>query len=158
MAAMRMDTKNLVAKLRVAAFSILLGALASPGLSFAQSFGGLSNLLGGGSSGQKHTHSSAVTVDRADQPFIGKFSGTQQTAATTTLSAQFACYPAHDSALPQNQAYLCYVAAGGSPSGEAPAGSSMAPAPESNGAPPVPAGEAPPPVPAGESPNNSNME
>jgi len=31
-----------------------------------------------------------------------------QTAPVTNLTAQFACYPAKDSALPQTKAFLCY--------------------------------------------------
>jgi hypothetical protein len=81
--------------------------------SFAQSFGGLSQLFGGGGSGHSKNSSpsdAAVTVQRNAAPYIGKFDGTQKDSNEADLDARFACYPAHDSAFPQNQAYLCYTA------------------------------------------------
>ncbi len=122
----------------VAGLVVFLIALSSQ--SSAQSFGSLSNLLGGGSKsrGQSGKSSAAVTVQRDANPFVGQFLGKRkaksqpgqsaqtsqgtetseysqasaqagsQTGSITNLTAQFACYPAKDSALPQTKAFLCY--------------------------------------------------
>jgi hypothetical protein len=96
----------------------------------AQGLSSLTNLLGGGSSHSSHSGSSGqsnsgVTVQRNALPYVGAFSGQRtQTAqasdsgtdsgtsqsAPTSLSAQFACYPAKDSALPQTKTFVCYSA------------------------------------------------
>jgi len=127
----------MVRKLCAAAIAALVVFLIAPcGQSFGQGLSGLSNLLGGGpkhkgSSGQS---SPAVTVQRGASPYLGQFVGkrtqkspsgqhaqtgqysqtgespptSSQTPPVTNLTAQFACYPARDSALPQTKAFLCY--------------------------------------------------
>jgi hypothetical protein len=53
-----------------------------------------------------------VSVQRNASPFKGKFVGEQKEQdAETTITAEFACYPASDSALPQTKAFVCYMAA-----------------------------------------------
>jgi hypothetical protein len=51
----------------------------------------------------------AITVTRDASPFVGMFHGKQNAGSADHLSAQFACYPAHDSALPQENTFVCYV-------------------------------------------------
>ena len=107
-----------VAAVTTAGTAFLLIALS--GQSFAQNFGGLPQFLGGG---QKQSHSSsasggAVSVQRDATPYIGTFDGKQKEGgANLSLSAQFACYPAHDSALPQSNTYVCYTSGGSSAGG-----------------------------------------
>ena len=86
------------------------------GQSFAQGLGGLGQLLGGGG-GSRHQQqnsgqtNNAVTVERDVAPFVGKFSGKQKAPSYEgDLNAQFACYPAHDAALPQTRTFVCYTA------------------------------------------------
>jgi len=89
--------------------------VSSPGVSFAQGFN-LSQLLGGGSKQQHGTsggsnNQSGVSVQRSAQPFTGKFVGKQEDqGAEISMTAQFACYPASDSALPQAKTFVCYAA------------------------------------------------
>ncbi|HTY54266.1 MAG TPA: hypothetical protein VMB26_03645 [Candidatus Binataceae bacterium] len=107
---------------KVAAATIVGAALLlmfSPGQSFAQGFGGLSQFLGGGGNGggQRHSQSSgnsnAVTVQRDAEPYVGNFEGKQkEPGADLDLSAHFVCYPGHDAALPQSNTYVCYTAGG----------------------------------------------
>ena len=77
-----------------------------------QGFGGLSQLLGGGSRRSRNSNgaSAGVTVQRSAAPYIGIFDGKQKHTPGGNLSAQFACYPAHDSALPQSDTFVCYTA------------------------------------------------
>jgi hypothetical protein len=87
-------------------------SLALPAISFAQGLD-LSQLLGGGSKhhgGGSKSNADGVTVQRAAKPFTGKFVGKQEEqGAETTMTAEFACYPASDSALPQVKAFVCYT-------------------------------------------------
>jgi hypothetical protein len=77
-----------------------------------------------------------VSVDRGSPPFTGKFSGKQNDqGAETTMTTQFACYPASDSDIPQARAFVCYT--GGSNGGGAPgAGGGPPRYGSSNGGPP----------------------
>ena len=98
--------------------------LTGSGQAFAQGFD-LSQLLGGagggGGSRYQHTDSgqgngSGISVQRSAPPLTGKFTGKQDDkGAETTLTAQFACYPASDSDIPQAKAFVCYI--GGSNNG-----------------------------------------
>jgi hypothetical protein len=110
--------------------AIVLAPLVLCAPASAQGLSSLTNLLGGGSSHSSHSgssgqSSSGVTVQRNALPYVGAFSGQRtQTAqasdsgtdsgsgqsAPTSLSAQFACYPAKDSALPQTKTFVCYSA------------------------------------------------
>jgi hypothetical protein len=105
------------------------------GQAFAQGFD-WSQLLGGGGAGgapggagQRHQQSgqsngSGISVDRGSPPYTGKFVGKQEDQGIQdTMTAQFACYPASDSDIPQSRAFVCYSAptneggsAGGPPS------------------------------------------
>jgi|HubBroStandDraft_1064217.scaffolds.fasta_scaffold09839_7 hypothetical protein len=82
------------------------------GQSSAQSFSSLSQMFGGGSKQSRSSSQSnaAITVKRDASPFVGRFDGKQGASAGTHLKAQFACYPAHDSALPQDNTFVCYTA------------------------------------------------
>jgi hypothetical protein len=87
--------------------------------------GGLSQLFGGGSGGGGPHHQNSggagISVDRGSPPYTGKFVGKQQDQGIQdTMTAQFACYPASDSDIPQSRAFVCYSAPtneGGSASG-----------------------------------------
>jgi len=113
---------NRAKPIAIAILAALFSALAGP--AFAQGFD-LGQLLGGGAggSGSKHQHSnsgqgngSGISVQRSAPPFTGKFTGKQDDqGAETTLTAQFACYPASDSDIPQAKAFVCYT--GGSNAG-----------------------------------------
>jgi hypothetical protein len=85
-----------------------------PGVSSAQGFGGLSQLLNGGSGRTRNSSQSsatAVTVQRGAAPYTGTFNGKQTTnSGTDALSAHFACYPAHDPDFAQTKTFLCYAA------------------------------------------------
>jgi len=91
-----------------------------PASSQAQGIGdGLSQLLGGGlggliparNSGQPGQSSAPITVDRNTHPYTGTFSGKETTgSATKSLDAKFACFPAHDPAFEQTDAFVCYAA------------------------------------------------
>jgi hypothetical protein len=112
------------------AIAMVLAPLVLCAPASAQGLSSLTNLLGGGSSHSGHSSSSGqsnsgVTVQRNAPPYVGSFSGQRtQTAQATdsgassgtgqtapaSLSAQFACYPARDSALPQTKTFVCYSA------------------------------------------------
>ena len=97
----------------IAALAAFLVAFS--GESFAQGFD-LSQLLGGGSKHQRgnsgQSSGGSITVQRSAPPFEGKFVGKQEDqGAETTITAEFACYPATDSALPQTRTFVCYTAA-----------------------------------------------
>lgn len=81
------------------------------GRSLAQGFGGLSQIFGGGPKQSQNSSQSnaAITVKRNVTPFVGMFDGKQNANSVTPLKARFACYPAHDSALPQDNTFLCYT-------------------------------------------------
>ena len=79
--------------------------------------GGLPQLFGGGTGGgQMHQRSgqaggAGVSVERNAPPFTGKFSGKQEDQGIeNTMTAQFACYPASDSDIPQSRTFVCYSA------------------------------------------------
>src|SRR5579872_783969 len=85
------------------------------GVSSGGGGGGLSQLFGGGSSGggSRHQNSggSSISVDRGSPPYTGKFVGKQEDQGIQdTMTAQFACYPASDSDIPQSRAFVCYSA------------------------------------------------
>ena len=113
----------------VAVLAVSLLALSAQ--SSAQSLSKLTSLLGG----SKHKKSSSpsnsgVTVQRNANPYVGQFIGkrtpkpnsgdnsqtgqssqsdqTSKPKPATSLTAQFACYPATDSAMPQTKAFMCY--------------------------------------------------
>ena len=70
----------------------------------------LSGGLGGlaGNSGQS---SAPIAVERNAPPYTGMFSGKTTTGSETkSLDAKFACYPAHDPAFDQTDAFVCYAA------------------------------------------------
>lgn len=123
-------TRKKFKKLGAAATAVLaVFFLAWPGTSAAQGFSGLSQLFGGSSTssgqgsgglsqlfggGSTHSRNSnrsngAVTVERNSAPFVGNFDGKQKKGAGADLNAEFACYPAHDSALPDDNAFVCYT-------------------------------------------------
>jgi hypothetical protein len=75
----------------------------------SQLFGGSG---GGGSGGGGHQRpdGSAISVERSAPPYTGKFSGKQDSQGVqSTITAQFACYPAHDADIPQSNAFVCYT-------------------------------------------------
>jgi len=86
--------------------------IAWPRTSSAQGFSGLSQLFGGGSMHSRNSSKSnnAVTVERNSAPYVGSFDGKQKQGSGADLNAEFACYPAHDSALPDTNAFVCYRA------------------------------------------------
>ena len=102
----------------------LLFWLILPGSSRAQGIGdGLSQLLSGGGlggliparnsgqPGQPGQSSAPIIVDRSTHPYTGTFSGKETTgSATKSLDAKFACFPAHDPAFEQTDAFVCYAA------------------------------------------------
>ena len=92
----------------------LLACLVLPGSSRAQGVDGVSQLLGGlglgGNSGQAAA-AAPVTVQRNAPPYTGMFSGKETTGSETkSLDAKFQCYPAHDPAFEQTDAFVCYAA------------------------------------------------
>jgi hypothetical protein len=106
--------------------------------------GGLSQLFGGGGGGgQRHQASQSngggISVERSAPPLTGKFTGKQDSdGMQSTITAQFACYPAHDADIPQSNAFVCYTGnqgAGGPPSG-GPAASGYGPPSGGYGPPP----------------------
>ena len=85
---------------------------------------GLSQFLGGGArrqqGGSPNSNGSELTVQRGVPPFEGKFVGKQEDQGTeTTMTVQFACYPANDTALPQARVFACY---GPTPKAKSPPG------------------------------------
>jgi hypothetical protein len=132
----------------IAALAVFIMTLS--GNAFAQGFD-LGQLLGGGGGGgggQRHQQQGSgqgggVSVDRGSPPYTGKFSGKQDSQGIqSSITAQFACYPAHDSDIPQANAFLCYAGGssggpsnGGPPSGYGPP-SGGPPSYDSNGGPP----------------------
>jgi len=94
----------------IAGMGLLLIVLC--GRSSAQSLSSLSQMFGGGSKQSRNSSQSnaAITVKRDASPFVGRFSGKQNATSGSHLNAQFACYPAHDSALPQDDTFVCYTA------------------------------------------------
>jgi hypothetical protein len=114
--------------------------------------GGLSQLFGGGGGGSggarpQRSDGSAISIERSAPPYTGKFSGKQNTQGVqSTITAQFACYPAHDADIPQSNAFICYIGnsnSGGPPSGPPPDGAAYGPpsggqgyGPAANGSPP----------------------
>jgi len=123
-----MTRKSCVAAVAVLAVSLL----AFSAQSSAQSLGNLSSLLGGGSKHKKSSDqsNSGLTVQRNVSPYVGQFTGKRtpksvsglnsQTGQSSqsdqnskasppaNLTAQFACYPAKDAAMPQTKAFMCY--------------------------------------------------
>jgi hypothetical protein len=95
---------------------VLLFWMMLPGSSLAQGIGdGLSQLLGGlGGSGPSRNSgqsSAPITVDRNTHPYTGTFSGKETTGSMTkSMDAKFACFPAHDPAFDQTDAFVCYAA------------------------------------------------
>ncbi len=76
----------------------------------AQGLSGLSQYFGGHSHSQSSGQSEgSIVVQRGDAPFVGTFQGQQKAAPDEILNTTFACYPAHDSALPHDQAFICYT-------------------------------------------------
>jgi hypothetical protein len=94
-----------------AAVLVLILCLVLPGSSRAQGIDGVSQLLGGlGLSNNSGQANAAVTVQRTSPPYTGMFSGKETTGSETkSLDAKFQCYPAHDPALEQADAFLCYA-------------------------------------------------
>jgi hypothetical protein len=91
---------------------LLLACLVVPGTARAQGMDGVSQLLGGlglaGNSGQ--AAAAPVTVQRSAPPYTGMFSGKTTTGSETkSLDAKFQCYPAHDPAFEQSDAFVCYA-------------------------------------------------
>ena len=91
---------------------LLLVLLALSGQSWAQGLSGLSKLLGGnpGQTRNSSRSDTALTVERNATPYVGSFDGTQNDKSQSRLHAEFACYPAHDPALAQTRAFVCYTA------------------------------------------------
>jgi hypothetical protein len=136
-----------------------LAALILPfsGQAFAQGFD-WSQLLGGGGGGggaggggagggpwYQHlgqSGSSGVTIDRGSPPFTGKFAGKKEDQGVeNTMTAEFACFPATDTDIPQGKAFVCYTApprenasAGAPPYG--PSGGAPSYGPPTRGGPP----------------------
>ena len=81
------------------------------GQSSAQGLGALSQLLGGSTnhSGMASHSGGAISVQRETAPYLGKFEGKQHQGSGSHLNTQFACYPAHDAALPRTDAFVCYT-------------------------------------------------
>lgn len=107
--------------------------------------GGLGSLFGGGGGGgqrrqpQSQPDGGGISVERTAPPLTGKFTGKQDSdGMQSTITAQFACYPAHDADIPQSNAFVCYTGnqgAGGPPSG-GPAASGYGPPSGGYGPPP----------------------
>ena len=93
---------------------VLLGCLMVPGTSRAQGMDQISQLLSGGLgglTGNSGQASASITVQRNAPPYTGTFSGkTTSGSETKSLDAKFACYPAHDPAFDQTDAFICYPA------------------------------------------------
>ena len=98
----------------VGATVVLLVCLMVPGSSRAQGMDQLSQLLSGGLgglSGNSGQAGAAIAVQRNAPPYTGMFSGKTTTGSETkSLDAKFACYPAHDPAFDQTDAFVCYAA------------------------------------------------
>jgi hypothetical protein len=95
----------LATTIAVAVCLLMLTAQAS-----AQGMSSLTQLFGGHSHSQSSSQSAgSVVVHRDSAPFVGTFDGQQKVAPDEILKAKFACYPAHDSALPHDQAFICYM-------------------------------------------------
>lgn len=113
---MRIDVLKFVIAtvITIAACILMLTAQGS-----AQGLGSLSQLFGGHSNSQSSGHSGgSIVVQRQTPPFIGTFHGQQKVAPDEMIQTKFACYPAHDAALPNNQAFICYMPAAPSASTE----------------------------------------
>ena len=112
--------------------------------------GPLSGLLGGVGGGRRHQNAqqndaSGISVDRSAAPFTGKFSGKQdEQGAESTITAQFACYPASDADIPGARAFVCYTGGSGA-GGPPPAGGPGAYVPPPNSPPFGAARGGPPP-------------
>jgi hypothetical protein len=134
----------------LAAFIVTLSGQAyAQGIDWSQLLGGGG---GGAGGGQKHQHSgqssgSGVTVDRGTPPYTGKFVGKKEDQGIeNTMTAEFACFPAADTDIPQSKAFVCYTApakengsAGGPPYGPPGGAPSYGPPPDGgppNGPPP----------------------
>ena len=93
----------------------LLVCLMVPGSSRAQGMDQISQLLSGGLGGLTgnsggQAASAAIAVQRNAPPYTGTFSGKTTTGSETkSLDAKFACYPAHDPAFDQTDAFICYA-------------------------------------------------
>ena len=111
---MTIRARQIAIVILTAAFIASVGPAFAQGFDLGQLFGG--GGTGGGGSRHQRTNSgqgdgSAISVERSAPPFTGKFSGKQDDqGAETTLTAQFACYPASDSDIPQAKAFVCYTA------------------------------------------------
>jgi len=163
----------LIGRCSTAAIAALIAFLvALSGQAFAQGFdwsqllgGGGQGGAGGGGGGQKRQQSgqsggSGVSVDRGSPPYTGKFVGKKEDQGIeNTMTAQFACFPATDTDIPQSKAFICYTAptkdngsAGGSSYG--PSGGGYGPPPRSGSGygPPAGGGQYGPP-PDGGPPN-----
>jgi hypothetical protein len=85
-----------------------------PGSARAQGMDQLSQLLSGGLgglTGNSGQASAPIAVQRNAPPYTGMFSGKTTTGSETkSLDAKFACYPAHDPAFEQADAFVCYAA------------------------------------------------
>jgi hypothetical protein len=94
----------------VISVSIGLLLISLCGVSFAQGLSSLTQMFGGSKHSQSSESNPGVVEKRSAMPYIGKFNGVQHEADGAELSAKFACYPAHDPALPQNTTFVCYSA------------------------------------------------
>jgi hypothetical protein len=92
--------------------AVLLFCFISPGSSRAQGIDGVSQLLGGlGLSNNSAQSNASITVQRNAPAYTGTFSGKETSGSETkSLDAKFACYPAHDPAFDQTDAFVCYAA------------------------------------------------
>ena len=94
---------------------VLLVCVMVQGTSRAQGMDQISQLLSGGLGGLTGNSggqaSGAIAVQRNAPPYTGMFSGKTTTGSETkSLDAKFACYPAHDPAFDQTDAFVCYPA------------------------------------------------
>ena len=125
------------------------------GQAFAQGFDWSQLLGGGGGSGAggsgaggggaggapwyQHlgqSSASGVTIDRGSPPFTGKFAGRkEEQGIENTMTAEFACFPATDTDIPQGKAFVCYTAP---PRENASAGAPSYGPPTRGGPPPAP--------------------
>jgi hypothetical protein len=80
------------------------------GSSWAQGISNLSQLFGGsaGNRSRGQQPENAITVYRDREPYVGTFRSKQTVGTQNTLQTQFACYPARDPALPNDQTFVCY--------------------------------------------------
>ena len=89
--------------------------------------GGLSQFFGGSGAGSRPQRSdrpddSGISVERSAPPFTGKFTGTQASQGMqSSITAEFACYPASDADIPHARAFVCY-AGGSNPGGPSSSG------------------------------------